>query len=155
MGKQSVKSLRRTRKRLGAGHGRRDGTVLVEFALVVPVFILILFTCFEFCRLNMIRNLAQDAAYYATRHCIVPGATEKEAITEANRILNAMGTRNASITINGGKGIDENSNSVTVEISVPIADNALLASKFTNDVVLTSSTTMKTERYDGFYDPNK
>ena len=132
----------------------RAGASLVEFALVLPVFILMLFICIEFARLNMIRNLAQDAAYYASRHCIVPGATEAEAIAEAQRILNSMGTRGATIVINDGQGLDENSASVKVQITVPLAANALLTSRFTNDIVLTSESVMRTERYDGYYDPS-
>lgn len=134
--------------------GRRNGAALVEFAIVVPVFTLLLFTCIEFARLNMIRNLMQDAAYYASRHCIVPGATEEEALAEARRILNAMGTRGATVVINDGNGLDENSAAVKVRITVPIAENALLTSRFTNHIVLTSESVMRTERYDGYYDPS-
>lgn len=130
----------------------RKGAVMVEFALVVPVFILLLFTCIEFTRLNMIRNLMQDAAYYATRHCIVPGATAAEAEAEAMRMLSAMGTQDVSIVINDGNGLDENSSAVSVRITVPIASNALLASQFTGELTLEAESTMRTERYDGFYD---
>ncbi|MFN3189313.1 MAG: TadE/TadG family type IV pilus assembly protein [Aureliella sp.] len=138
-------------KRL-AKRENRTGAVLVEFALVVPVFVLMLVTCIEFCRLNMIRNLMNDAAYYASRHCIVPGATEAEATAEANRILAAMGTQGANISINNGAGLDENSPTVSVRITVPVSQNVLLASQFTGNLTLETEATMKTERYDGFYD---
>lgn len=144
---------KRTNRRLGPQD--RAGATLVEFALVFPVFVLIVFTCFEFSRLNMIRNMMQDAAYYASRRCIVPGATEAEAVAEANRILSAMGTRDAEIIINDGNGLDDDSSSVNVRINIPIASNALLTSKFTGKLVLTAESTMKTERYDGYYDANK
>jgi Flp pilus assembly protein TadG len=124
----------------------------VEFAFVAPVFILIVFICIEFCRLNMIRNLTQDAAYYATRHCMVPGATAAEAQQEANRILSAMGTRGAEVVINNNEGIDEDSSEVIVQITVPIGENALFAPKFTGNMDFSATTTMRTERYDGFYD---
>lgn len=142
-------------RRAKAGQKRRDGAVLVEFALVLPVFFMILLTCLEFTRLNMIRNLMQDAAYYAARHCIVPGATAEEAEAEANRILAAMGTRDASITINDGNGLNENSPAIKVQITVPIASNAFVASQFTQEMTLVAESVMKTERYDGFYDPNQ
>lgn len=132
--------------------GKRRGAALVEFALVVPVFTLLLFTCFEFARLNMIRNLMQDAAYYASRHCIVPGATEAEALSEAQRLLGSMGTRGAVIVINDGNGLNENSAAVKVRITVPVSQNAFLTSRFTKDIVLTAESTMRTERYDGYFD---
>jgi Flp pilus assembly protein TadG len=144
--------VRTTRRRRNRRPIRKKGAALVEFALVFPVFILIIFTCIEFARLNMIRNMMQDAAYYAARVCIVPGATEAEAEAEANRFLNSMGTRDAQIIINDGEGLDENSSAVSVQIVVPLASNALLTSKFTGQLVLTTEATMRTERYDGFFD---
>ena len=144
----------RRNRRLRKKNQSRDGAVLVEFAFVFPLFILIVFTCIEFARLNMIRNMMQDAAYYSARACIVPGATESEAEAEAARFLSSMGTRDAQVIINDGAGLDENSAFVNVRIEVPIASNALLASKFTGDLVLSAEATMRTERYDGFYDPD-
>lgn len=132
----------------------RAGTATVEFAFVVPIFLFCVFTCIEFCRLNMIRNLVQDAAYFASRRCIVPGATADEAIAEANRILGIMGTRGAVININNGQPLNESSSEVIVNISVPIASNALLAPKFLAAANFEASAVMKTERYDGFFQAN-
>lgn len=147
----SANRFKRTDRRKGSIK-RRAGAMVVEFAFVAPVFLLILFTCIEFCRLNMIRNLTQDAAYFATRHCMVPGATAAEAQAEASRILSGMGTKGAVITINDGSGLDDDSSEVKVHISVPISENALFAPKFTGDISFTATTTMRTERYDGFFD---
>jgi Flp pilus assembly protein TadG len=130
----------------------RTGAVLVEFAMVIPIFLLIVFTCIEFCRLNMIRNLVQDAAYYASRQCIVPGATSAEAQAEANRILSFMGTRGAIIVINNGAALTESSNEVSVQITVPIAQNALFAPRFITYPNFQATARMRTERYEGFYD---
>ena len=102
----------------------------------------------------MIRNLVQDAAYFSCRHCFVPGATEQEAIDEANRILNAMGTNGASIVINNGAGLSDSSSEITVRITVPISQNALIVSQFTNQIDFVAETTMRTERYDGYYNGN-
>ncbi len=73
--------------------GDRSGVTAVEFAMVAPIFFLVVFICIEFCRLNMIRNLTQDAAYFAARDCIVPGASADEAIAAANHVLSLMNTR--------------------------------------------------------------
>lgn len=131
----------------------RRGATIVEFALVAPIFLLLIFICFEFCRVNMIRNLVQDAAYFAARHAMVPGATEQEAVDEANRILGLMNTRDAAIVINGGNGLDDDSETVSVSITVPMDKNSLIVPKFTGDMDFSSTATMRTERYDGFYDP--
>lgn len=142
-------STKRSRRPRTSKH--RKGAALVEFAIVVPVFMMAVFTCIEFCRLNMIRNLAQDAAYYATRNCMVHGATVAEAKAEVNRILSGMGTLGAQVSVNGGRGLDLNSRDITVTVTVPISENALFAPQFTGDVDIVATTTMRTERYDGFY----
>ena len=52
----------------------REGATAVEFAIVANVMFVMVMTCMEFARLNMVRNLAQDAAYFAARKIIVFGA---------------------------------------------------------------------------------
>jgi hypothetical protein len=78
------------RKRRTATRRQRLAATLVEFALVSNILFLTIFTCMEFAQMNMARNLAQDAAYYAARTAIVPGATAAEAEAEADRIMGLM-----------------------------------------------------------------
>ncbi len=131
----------------------RHGATAVEFALVAPIFFLVTFICIEFCRLNMIRNLVQDAAYFAARSAMVPGATSPEAIAEANRILGFMNTEGASVIINEDQPLDDDSTVISVTVTVPASENSLFIPKFTGDIEFSSTATMRTERYDGFYDP--
>lgn len=93
---------------------------------------------------------------------MVPGATSAEAIDKANEILGYMGTDGAEIFINGiadGEGnmgsteLDDETETVTVLIRVPVAENSLLVPKFTGDISFEAAATMRTERYDGYYDP--
>ncbi len=77
-------SLRRrsTRRQRRQGDSRL-GVSTVEFAIVANILFIMILTCMEFARMNMVRNLAQDAAYFGARHAIVPGATAAEAIEQA------------------------------------------------------------------------
>ena len=52
---------------------------------------LVIFACIEFTRFVMVSSLAEDAAYEAARHVIVPGAVASEAQTVATNIMAAMG----------------------------------------------------------------
>lgn len=133
--------------------GNREGLATLEFALVAPAFFIMIFASIEFSRLSMIRNLTQDAAYFAARHAMVPGATSAEAIDEANRILGFMNTKGAVISINENEELDDDTNLVSVTITVPVAENSFLIPKFTNDIEFSATATMRTERYDGYYDP--
>ena len=145
------------RRRHGVARRRaaaRWGAAVVEFALVANVMILIVFICIEFTRLNMMRNLIQDAAYFAARTAMVPGGTTADAEAEANRVLAILNTQNAQIVVNDGQPLTDETRNVRVRVTVPISDNALFVPMFTGDKDLEASSTMKTERYDGFYNPN-
>ncbi len=71
--RRSLSTNRRARLRRQAVV--RKGATVVEFAIVANLLMIMILTCMEFARLNMTRNLAQDAAYFAARYALVPGAT--------------------------------------------------------------------------------
>ena len=123
----------------------RHGAVVVEFAIVAPLVILIIFAMFEFSRVNVIRHTADNAAYEAARIAMIPGATAAEAIAEANRILGAVSARGASVTIDPPT-IDRSTTQVTVDVSVPMDQNAIIIPRFTGATTMQSSATMRTER---------
>ena len=128
-------------------NGRR-GAAIVEFAIVVPVFFMIVFAAIEFGRLNVVRHTADNAAYEAARAGIVPGATRADVEAKANELLAIVGTRNASVEVlpaNLGAAADE----ITVRITVPTADNGWVVPKFTGNTILSSTATLRTERYRG------
>ena len=125
--------------------GRREGVATVEFALVAPVFFLIVLGLFEFAWLNVIRHTADTAAYEASRAAIVPGATVADAEAVANRILRSVGTRGANINVDP-PNLGPGTSSVTVEVSVPMRQNAIITPRFTGNAVLRSESTLRTER---------
>lgn len=133
---------------------RRTGATAVEFAIVANVFFFMVFACIEFCHLNLIRNLVQDAAFFACRTSIVPGATIEEAQAEANRILSIAGARGATVTVNDGQQLGANTQQVTVTVRVPIASNSMIAYLLIHKDSFVATSTMRTERYDGFFGTN-
>lgn len=134
-----------SRKRRLSNPRYRAGVTAVEFAVVVPVFFLLLLVSFEFARLNIMRHTADSAAYEAARHAMVPGATATEAITKANDILSIVGTNSATVTINPttlGPGIDE----IIVTIDIPLDQNGWIVPKFTSGKTIRAQSRLKTER---------
>src|SRR6187549_548125 len=83
-----------------AGRNARTGAAAVEFAIVAPIFFVLVLGSLEFGRLNIIRHTADQAAYEAARNAMVPGATTAEARLAADRMLRIVGTRGAQVTIN-------------------------------------------------------
>lgn len=148
--------MQRTRRALAAQRFRRVRTsasarqaaAAVEFAIVANVFFILLLACMEFSRLNMVRNLSQDAAYYAARQVIVPGATSSEAIAEGNRIMSSLLSHGYTVEVSA---IDSESNDVVVTVSVDLEQVALFAPYFLPDTTIRTVARVNTERYDGFY----
>ena len=125
----------------------RGGAVVLEFALCAPLLFLIFFAALEFTRANMLRQSIENAVYEGARRGIVPGATVDEVVAEAQSVLNAVATRNASVTVSPTV-ITADTLEVTVSVSVPLNDNAWITPKFLKDRLLTSSLTLARERYD-------
>ena len=143
--------MNRPRKRSVSPRRRSDartGAAVVEFAIIANVMLVMVLTCMEFARMNMVRNLVQDAAYVAARHVIVPGATEEEGIAEAERIMGSLISSGYTVDISQ---LDFDATEVTVTVSVDLNHVALFVPMFLNNATIESTARVKTERYEGFY----
>ena len=126
----------------------RRGATVVEFAVVAPVFFLLLFAGIEFGTLSTIRATSHNAAYEGARKLVIPGADVAIGIAEAERIMGIIGVDNLTVTVTPNV-ITNNTREVTVNISIPYDDNAVFVPMFTGGLTINSSTTLATERYDG------
>ncbi|MEO0529516.1 MAG: TadE/TadG family type IV pilus assembly protein [Planctomycetota bacterium] len=123
----------------------RTAATTVEFAIVAPVFFLVLMAMFEFSRLNVLRHTADNAAYEAARVAMVPGATAADATAEAQRLMTVIGARGTNVTINPAR-ITRDTNEVTVSVDVPLDRNGWVVPRFTRGRTLSSQATRRTER---------
>ena len=98
--------------------------------------------------MNMIRNLAQDAAYFAARHAIVPGATAAEAEQVASDVMNMMTSTGYNVSV---AALDSDSQTVEVTVTVDFDQIALFAPMFLPNAEIASTASMRTERYSGFF----
>ena len=143
---------------------RRSGATAVEFAMVAPAFIVVLVVCAEFSRMCMMRNLAQNACYEASRFIITEGATIEDGISRANAILGRVGNVQARILINNSDGtldgdgnvineIEFDTSNVTTFVEIKLADNAvLLPGALFGENKIQAQMTLRTERYQGYFD---
>ena len=123
----------------------RNGTTAVEFAVVAPVFFLFIIAAVDLGRLNIIRHTADNAAYEAARHAMVPGATAAEAISEANVILRSVGTTGSTVTVSPAV-LDPSVNEITVTVEVPLDQNGWITPHFTSGKTIVRQSRLKTER---------
>jgi len=124
---------------------RRSGASLVEFSLVLPVFLLILFAGFEFARICLVRNAANNAAYQAARRVMVPGATVADANAEVSRLLSIFGVNQFTVTVNPSP-ITLATDRVTVSIAIPANQCGWITPRFTNALVIRAGSTLFAER---------
>ena len=141
--------MKRTRAVLETRHWKlatqRTGAAAVEFAIVAPMFFILVLGSLEFGRLNVIRHTADQAAYEAARHAMVPGATVAEARQHADRMLRIVGTRGAQIDVQPaelGPDVDE----ITVTVEVPLGQNGWITPRFTQNTTIRALSRLKTER---------
>ncbi|WP_437229202.1 TadE family protein [Planctomicrobium sp. SH661] len=83
----------------------RPGAVLVETAIVMPVFLVVIWGTMEFGRAMMVGQLATNAARFGARTAILEGSTNSSVTTQVKQYV-----------VDTVKGITVND--VTVEISV-------------------------------------
>jgi Flp pilus assembly protein TadG len=127
----------------------RVGAAAVEFAIVANVMFILIMTCIEFARLNMVRNLAQDAAYFGARQAVVPGATAAEAEAVADNIMSSMLSGGYTIEVGA---LNEDSTEVEVTVGIQLHDVALVVPLFLPNSTITTQAKMRTERYEGFFE---
>lgn len=126
---------------------RRDrvGVTTVEFSMAFVILILFSFATIEFGRISMMRAAAINGAYEACRHIIVPGANVAEGIAEANKVLAAAGVSVSNIEVTPSP-ITEETEFVTVNVTIPMDSNSWIAPRFSQGMELTGSSTLHTER---------
>src|SRR5688572_28302526 len=108
---------------------RRRATTTVEFAVTLPLVLLLFFGSIEFGRVNMLRHSAAQAAYEGARRGIVPGATADDVKTAAGQILDSTFASSYTVTVTPST-ITRNTTEVTVNISLPLADNSWVVPRY-------------------------
>ncbi|QDV11804.1 TadE-like protein [Rosistilla oblonga] len=150
---QIANTTDRPRRRRGKRRGQdRRGAAVVEFAVVANTLFLVIFTCVEFSRLNLIRNTAQNSAYYGARAAMVSGATAQDAIDTAENLLDAIGAKGVTVTVNDGAPLTSTTEKIVVKVEVKYNKNAFFAPLFIPDHKCVATSNVKAERYDFFFD---
>jgi Flp pilus assembly protein TadG len=117
------------------------GQSLVEFALILPLFIVVLFGIMEFGRLWEMTNLITSASREGARVAAISGTSQSQAINAAQNVLSAANINDATISVSG----PNSSNEVSVTVSInyePITGSIIPG---LDDFSLTRSTIMRWE----------
>jgi Flp pilus assembly protein TadG len=125
---------------------RRNGVVVVEMAICLPVLFLFFFAALEFSRVNMIRQTVENAVYEGSRRGVVPGATADDCRNVAQAVLDDISVNDAEIDVEPANLADE-SFDVTVSIDVPINSNSWVTPFFFRDRIVSGSMSLRKERF--------
>lgn len=130
------------------GHLRRNkrGAAVVEFAIVLPVFLLILMGSIETCSMIFLQQSLEMAAYEGARVAIVPTTTTLNVESAANQILTPRHTQKSSISITPSDFQSAPYGTfIRVSVSVPCDSNSIIASRFYSSRTLTVNVEMMKE----------
>jgi Flp pilus assembly protein TadG len=119
------------------------GQSLVEFTLVLPVFLLLLIGIAEFGRAWMTRNILTGAAREAVRIAAIQGNTAS-ALSRANAILASAGISGAAVNVLDD-GAPFGTCQVTVTYNFPVTVAGFLPGLSGKNFPLSSTTTMRKE----------
>jgi hypothetical protein len=77
----------------------RQGAAAVEFAIVAPVFFLMIFGMIEFGRALMVEQILTNAAREGAREAVIDGAVKADVISHVQSYLQSSGISGATISM--------------------------------------------------------
>lgn len=125
----------------------RRGAAVVEFAVVAPVFFLLIFGMIEYGRMVMVQQVLTNASREGARVGILDGSSGSDVDTTVNGYLTSSSISGATITVDPSDPSTAGAGDpVTVTVSVPFSQVSWLpAPMFLGGQTLTATTVMRRE----------
>jgi Flp pilus assembly protein TadG len=99
---------------------KRRGAAAVEFALIAPLFMLMVLGMIEVGRAIMVQQILTNASREGARRAVLDGATDTEVESFVNTYLNNASLPSATVTFPQGKPQDAGFGApVEVRVSIP------------------------------------
>jgi hypothetical protein len=125
----------------------RRAAAAVEFALVAPVFFLLVFGMIEYGRMVMVQQVITNASREGARIAVLDGSTTTEVTTRVNEYLTSGSISGATVTVSPNPPSNaEFGDPVTVSVSIPFSQVSWLPSPmYLGATTLTATTIMRRE----------
>ena len=125
---------------------KRRGVAAVEFAVCLPVIVLLVFGSIEASSFIYLKQSLATAAYEGVREAIREEANNASATAMAQNILDSRNVRDSQIQFpNGDVSAADRGDEIVMEVSAPTSSNSPLLGRFLNNRVLTSRVVMVKE----------
>lgn len=124
----------------------RRGVAAVEFAVCLPVLVLLVFGAIEASSFIFLKQSLSVAAYEGIRESTRIASDNAAGSNRAENILNARNVNDFVITFpNGESATAERGDEIVIEVSAPTSTNSPLAGQFVPNRVLTARVVMLKE----------
>jgi Flp pilus assembly protein TadG len=125
----------------------RRGAAVVEFAVVAPVFFLLVFGIIEYGRMVMVQQLITNASREGARRAVLDGATTTEVTTVVGNYLASGGIHGATVTVTPNPPADAGYGApVTVAVGIPFTNVSWLPTPmFLGNTTLSAQSIMRRE----------
>jgi len=142
-------SASRSSKRTRHGSRKRRGVATLEFAMVLPVLMILTIGTMDLCSLMFLKESVVIAAYEGARQGVDRGRTNADVTARVTAFLDERGINHSgagSVTISGpGFGGASTLEAVTVTVSVPADGNLLIPSQLYGGMTVSADVTMLKE----------
>ena len=134
--------IRKPRRRLKT----QRGTAAVEFAVCLPIIVLLVFGAIEASSLIFLKQSLNVAAYEGIRESIRVGSDNAKGANHASNILKSRNVRDFAVSFPSGEsGVANRGDEIIIEVSAPSSINSPLAGQFVSSRMLTARVVMVKE----------
>lgn len=126
---------------------KRRGAAAVEFAVVAPVFLLLVFGMIEYGRMVMVQQILTNASREGARCAVLDGATHQMVVDTVTQYLTSGSIQGANITVNPTNPEDAGfGDPVTVTVDIGFSGVSWLPSPmYLGGTTLSATTVMRRE----------
>jgi Flp pilus assembly protein TadG len=145
--RQSNRASRRSSARMRRNSNRR-GVAAVEFAIVAPVFFLVIIGIIEIGRAMMVQQVLVNASRVGARRAVTLSSTESAVIAAATEYAAGVGVNGIEVTVSPDPATAEAGAAVTVDVDIDYAEVSWLpAPWFMGGKNLAASSVMRKEGF--------
>lgn len=125
---------------------KRSGVAAAEFAVCLPVLVLLLMGSIETCSMIFVKQSLACAAYEGTRKALQPNATAADVRRACLDLLGDRNVRGATVTITPSDlTLAREGEYIRVQVSATAAANAVTPLRFYNGRTLEATASMMKE----------
>ncbi len=127
----------------------RRGVATVEFAIVAPLFFMLVLGCIELGRALMVQQILTNASRTGARDAVTLSGTEASAIAAASDFADGASVGGIEVTVTPNPSTASSGDMITVTVTVPYANVTWVpAPWFMGGKTLTASSVMRKEGFD-------